>query len=98
MFTNMFNITKYIMIPILEVHGYIALLLAMIIVTIRIYCCCKLYNSNFIIEILQMALLTSFMWLLYCIRKANKPLACQFIVSMIMYVIAILYLSNQRKH
>ena len=57
------------MIPILEVNGYIPLLIAMVIVTIRLYYCSKLYDSMFIIEILQMAILTSFLWIFYCISR-----------------------------
>lgn len=86
------------MIPVLEIQGYIPLILAMIFVSIRIYCCYKIYDSKFIIEILYMAILTSFIWLLYCIKKSNKQLARQFLVSMIMYVTAILYLSQKHKY
>ena len=80
------------MIPILEVQGYFALFIATLIVLSRIYYCCKMYDIKFIIEILIMAILTSILWICYCVYKSNKSLMYQFILSIFVYFIVVVYL------
>jgi hypothetical protein len=84
------------MIPILEVQGYIAILIGLIIAIIKIYYCYTVYDTKFIIEILQMAVLTSSIWFIYAIKKSNRQLACQIMLPIIIYIITIVYLINKK--
>lgn len=83
------------MIPILEIQGYIALILAIIISFTRIYYCFQKYDRQFIIEILMMAILTSFLWIVYCICKSQTKIVYQFIASILIYLATIVYLYSR---
>lgn len=80
------------MIPILEIQGYLALILGVVILIVRIYSCSKLYDKEFLKEILIMAILTSLLWMSYCWYKSKKALMLQFIVMFIGYVGVLTYL------
>ena len=85
------------MIPILEVQGIIALLLTLLIVLVRVYYCNKVYNSDFIVEVLVMAALTSLMWYVYCVCKNRKALGNQFLLSIVLYIMFIAYFKRSKK-
>lgn len=75
------------MIPILELEGYFAILMAIIIVTTRLYVCSKIHDHQFIMETIAVAIITSIIWLLFGIYKSNKSLTNQFIIVIMIYSI-----------
>lgn len=85
------------MIPVLEIQGYLAICLTVIIVMARIYYCNKLYNAKFIMEILIMAILTSILWIAYCMYKSHHGLLCQFVISLVLYVSVLMYMMCMKK-
>ena len=82
------------MLPVLEFHGIIAILISVTIICIRINYCLKMYNKNFIIEILLLALLTSFIWFCYGVYRKNKQLIYQFIITILVYSTLIILISK----
>jgi hypothetical protein len=85
------------MIPIIEVQGYIAIIITTIILISRLYYCFTLYDNNFIIDMLSLALLTSITWMSYCGYRSYTAMMYQFIPSVIIYITAILYITHTQK-
>lgn len=84
------------MIPILEVQSFYAIIITSIILLARIVYCCKIYDRQFLKEILAMGFLTTFIWFLYTLCKQNKKLMMQFLFSIVIYIILILLICCEK--
>ena len=84
------------MIPILEVQSFYAIIITSIILIGRIVYCCKIYDREFLKEILLMGILTTFIWFLYTLRKRNKNLMMQFLFLIFIYMVTILLIHCEK--
>jgi hypothetical protein len=83
------------MIPIIESQGYIAIVITSLILISRLCYCFTLYDNTFIIDMLSLALLTSIVWMTYCSYRSYRAIMYQFIPSVIIYIMAILYIIHK---
>jgi len=81
------------MIPVIEVSGFLSIVITIAFIVCRLYYCSYLYNKKLIMEILVISLITSIIWLVFGVYKQFKPLINQFIIVTIFYsiVLAVMY-------
>jgi hypothetical protein len=81
------------MIPIIELETWIGIIITVSIIVLRLYYCSSRFDHTFLINFLTIAIITSLIWFLYGYSIGMKGLALPFGISIIIYVLVIIYLT-----